>query len=257
MNIDNIDENNIPDDINITQFNDFLTRATDAIACDPECQRERTSNELREKYFNAKTNLMTAPNQVNVAAKNYYTFVEGESGYNTYLDKKLNGEANTIIRDFQNNFNTQVGKITQVLDSYDSLLVNYQNIIELYNNYVKKNIEMENTLKIEKSDILTNHRKTYYQDQGMDSLTYYYKWLLFLYVIFAIVCIFFMFRGGGTTPTPDVVSASMSSMSIYTKVLLIVVLFLYPFVCLALFRTSIQTANEVSIYLPNNVHKNL
>ena len=53
-----------------------MTRATHAIACDPECQRERTSNELREKYFNAKTNLMTAPNQVNVAAKNYYTFVK-------------------------------------------------------------------------------------------------------------------------------------------------------------------------------------
>lgn len=255
-NIDNIDENNIPDDINITQFNDFLTRATDAIACDPECQRERTSNELREKYFNAKTNLMTAPNQVNVAAKNYYTFVEGESGYNTYLDNKLNGEANTIIRDFQNNFNTQVGKITQVLDSYDSLLVNYKNIIELYNNYVKKNIEMENKLKIEKSDILTNHRKTYYQDQGMDSLTYYYKWLLFLYVIFAMVCIFFMFRGA--PPTSGVVSMSfISSMSIYAKLLLFVVLLLYPFVCLALFRSTIQTTKEVSIYLPSNVYKNL
>jgi hypothetical protein len=255
--MENINENNIPDDLNITQFNDFLTRATDAIACDPACQRERSANELREKYFNAKTNLMTAPNQLNVAAKNYYTFVEGESGYNSYLDKKLNDEASKIINDFQNNFNTQVGKITGVLDSYDGLLVNYKNIIELYNNYMNKNIELENKLKTNKSDILTNNRKSYYQDQGMDSLIYYYKWLLFFYVICVIACIFFMFRGATASLATQINGINNIGMSIYTKIILLGLLLLYPFVCLALFKSTIQTAKGVSTYLPKNVYNNL
>ena len=245
----------IPDDINITQFNDFLTRASDAIACDPACQRERTANELRNKYFNAKDNLITAPNQLNVAAKNYYTFVEGESGYNSYLEKKLESEATKITSEFQNNFNTQVRKINEALDSYDGLIVNYENIVELYNQYKNENITLENELKTKKSDILTNNRKTYYQDQGMDSLMYYYKWLLFFYVVIVLVCIFFMFRTK-TNPMNGVIQMA-SGMSIYTKIALIVLLFLYPFVCLWLFKSSIQTAKDVSVYFPKNVYTNL
>lgn len=254
-----IDNNTIPDDDTINQFNKFLTRATDAIVCDSACQRERTSNELREKYFNAKTNLMTAPNQLNVAAKNYFTYVEGESGYNNYLEKKLGDEATKITTDFQNNFNTQVEKITNALDSYDGLLVNYINIIELYNNYADKNIELENDLKIQKSDVLTNHRKSYYQDQGMDTLISYYKWLLFFYVVGVIVCIYFMFiRGSAPVPTTMLTSIPTNvGMSIYTKIILLVLLLVYPFVCLALFKSTIQTAKEASTYLPKNVHKNL
>lgn len=252
--MENIDDNTIPDDINITQFNDFLTRATDAIACDPACQRERTRNELRDKYFNAKTNLMTAPNQLNVAAKNYYTFMEGESGYDNYLEKKLSNEVNKKSNEYNNNFNSQVEKITEVLDSYDGLLVNYNNIIELYNQYVNKNIELENKLKIDKSDILTNNRKTYYQDEGMDTLLYYYKILLVFYTIGVFVCIFLMIKT--STSSYFMNGTTNIGMSIYTKIALLVLLLSYPFVCLWIFSSTIQTAKDVSVYFPKNIYTN-
>jgi ABC-type transport system involved in cytochrome bd biosynthesis fused ATPase/permease subunit len=52
----------------------------------------------------------------------------------------------------------------------------------------KENIELYQELKDESNDILTNERKTYYEDQNIDSLkTYYYYFLLVIYII-CVIC---------------------------------------------------------------------
>ena len=42
--------------------------------CDSNCQRQKTEEELKQKYLASETNLASANNQVDIAQKNYLTF---------------------------------------------------------------------------------------------------------------------------------------------------------------------------------------
>ena len=66
-----------------------------------------------------------------------------------------------------------------------------KNILELYKTYKEENDKLTKQLKDNASDVLTNERKTYYENQGIDSLKFvYYYVLLFLYVICVIIYAF-------------------------------------------------------------------
>ena len=60
-----------------------------------------------------------------------------------------------------------------------------------------KYIELFKQLKEETNDLLTNDRKTYYQDQGIDNLKFYYHYfLLFIYVIVVLIYVVYNFFSG-------------------------------------------------------------
>ena len=172
----------------LNNFNSFIQQASQTIACGTECQKQKKSELLKKLYLDAQTNLATAPNQLETAAKNYYTFTQGETGYNEYIESDLTAKANAIATMFKDNFVKDTSKCNAEINNYDGLLMNYQNVLELYLKYIKENNELANKLKDETSDILTNERKTYYQDQGIASLQFYYsKILIFIYILTVIV----------------------------------------------------------------------
>jgi hypothetical protein len=172
----------------INNFNTMVSQASDAILCNSECKKERETEKLKQTYFDAQTNLASASNQVQVAQKNYVTFTQGITGYNSLQSDTLHQQADTIANEFTNKFNEEVGKIMLQINTYDGLLLNFKNIFELFKKYKKENIELYEEFKEESNDILTNERKTYYEDQNIDSLkTYYYYFLLVIYII-CVIC---------------------------------------------------------------------
>ena len=42
---------------NLDSFNDLINKATEAVMCGPDCQKEKTSSQLKQIYLNSKTNL--------------------------------------------------------------------------------------------------------------------------------------------------------------------------------------------------------
>lgn len=176
----------------INKFNTMVSQASDAILCNSECRKKRESEKLKQKYFSAQTNLASASNQVQVAQKNYVTFTQGIAGYNSLQNDTLQQQADTIADEFTNNFNEEVEKITLQINTYDGLLLNFKNIFDLLKKYTKENIELYEEFKEESNDILTNERKSYYEDQNIDSLkTYYYYFLLVIYIICVICFVIF------------------------------------------------------------------
>ena len=142
---------------NLNQFNSFLQKATDAITCNSECQRNRTIDSLKQKFINAQTNIASANNQLQVAEKNYVTFAEGQGEYN-------------------------------------EILINFKNVVDLYFHYKKENIKLFKKLKQETNDVLTNERKSYYINQESDTLSYFYFYfLLIIYIIIFISYFLFSF----------------------------------------------------------------
>ena len=172
----------------INKFNTMVSQASDAILCDSECKKEREAEKLKQNYLNAQTNLASASNQVQVAQKNYVTFTQGNAGYISLQNDTLQQQADIIADEFTNNFDEEVDKIMIQINTYDGLLLNFKNIFDLFKKYKKENIELYEELKEESNDILTNERKTYYEDQNIDSLkTYYYYFLLVIYII-CVIC---------------------------------------------------------------------
>jgi len=181
--------------IDMNKFNKLISQASDAVMCNSECRQQRTADKLKQNYLTSQTNLASASNQVQVAQKNYVTFTQGQSGYNDLLDNQLQEQAQKVADTFTEYFDSDSEAIKTQIDTYEGLLLNFKNVAELYVKYKKENAQLIKDLKNETNDVLTNERKTYYEDQKIDGLKgFYYYILLGIYIIFLIGFIIFSLK---------------------------------------------------------------
>lgn len=172
----------------LNKFNSFLDKATQVISCDSDCQKEKTEQELKVKYLDAQSNLSLAEPEFQVAKQNYYTYTSGVSGYNEIIENEFKKSANLIVANFKKKYQDEITKIKSQLETYNGLLINFRNIIELDEKYKKENNELYKKLKKNTNDILTNERKTYYEDQEIESLNSYYYYILWVIYVIVIIC---------------------------------------------------------------------
>ena len=235
---------NNQNNIDVNKFNDFLDNANQILSCDSKCQEKKKISELKKKYLESKTNLLTAPNQVETSYKNYLTYTQGDTAYNEYLDNKLAEKADNIISIFQSNFSEAIKNASESYNTYSGLLLNFAHVVELYTKLLKENVLLELEVKNKTSDVLTNDRKTYYEDQSIESLHFYYIVLMIIYIIFLLgfVVSIFMFPS----------TSSKSSL-----IAILVFFIIYPFICMRLFKFFIEIYNKITGVLPSNVYKDI
>jgi regulator of replication initiation timing len=227
----------------LNKFNSFLDAASKAISCDSNCQRNKTAEELKNKYINAESNLTLAQPQYQIAKQNYYTYVSGESAYNEMLEKELTEKADLLAQKFKDIYNLEKNKIMTQIESYDGLLINVGNIVELHKKYKMENDELTKQLKEETNDVLTNERKTYYEDQENDYLNlYYYYFLLVIYCIIVICFCFFSLIYPSTTNWK-------------ARVFLGLIFIVLPFISTWLLGMIIKLIYWLFSLLPKNVYK--
>jgi hypothetical protein len=226
----------------MNKFNVLISQASDAVLCNSECKKQRETDKLKQQYLNAQTNLASAPNQLQVAQKNYVTFTEGPSGYNDLLDSQLQEKAQKISNTFTEYFDSDSKEITSQIETYEGLLINFKNVAELYLNYKKENVQLIKDLKNETNDVLTNERKTYYEDQKIDGLkSFYYYILLGIYIICLIGFIIFSLMYPSQT-------------SFMGKLVSIISFILLPFLSTWILGTFINIIYRLYDMLPKNVY---
>uniref|UniRef100_A0A6C0EQ30 Transmembrane protein n=1 Tax=viral metagenome TaxID=1070528 RepID=A0A6C0EQ30_9ZZZZ len=229
----------------LNNFNSFIQQATQTIVCGPECQKQKKTEELQKLYLDAQANVQSAPNQLDISRKNFYIFTKGESGYNEYLDSTLSEKGTEIANLFKENFNEQVIKCNTEIDTYNSLSINYKNVLELYLKYVKENNELLKKIKDETSDVLTNERKTFYQDQGISSLKFYYSYILgFIYILTVVVFV-----------VSNFIYTSQYSWKI--RLVIFILLSALPFISTMVLSFVIYLIYKLYNLLPKNVHLTL
>jgi hypothetical protein len=229
--------------LNLNNFNSFLNQATQSLMCNSECQKEKKIEKLKQDYLRAQVNLVSAPNQLEIAEKNYVTFQEGELKYNEMVDAKLEKKAEIISEKFKQIFDDDVEKIKTQLETYNGLLINFKNVVELYINYKKENIDLFKQLKDDTNDVLINERKTYYEDQEVEKLEYYYYYLLIaIYYICAFCFIIFSF-----------IYPSQTHWKI--QIGIFIFLLVLPFISTWILGTIIYILYTIFNMLPKNVYK--
>lgn len=172
----------------MNKFNTLISQASDAIMCNSECRKQRETDKLKQNYLNSKTNLSSASNQVQVAQKNYVTFTQGDSGYNDLVNNELEEKATQIADAFTSKFTADSTKIQTQIDTYKGLLLNVKNVADLYFKYKKENVKLIKDLKNESNDVLTNERKTFYEDQKIDGLNGFYSYFLLTIYVICVIC---------------------------------------------------------------------
>ena len=172
----------------MSRFNSFIQEASDTIMCDVDCQRQREEERLKQEYERAQQALASAPSQLQRAQQNYVLYSQGESEYDELLDEELDEKANIIADAFTENFDNEVNKLKSQISSYNSLLINYDNIFDLLKKYEIENGILWKELKKETNDLLTNERKTYYEDQNIGTLQFYYFYFLVTIYVICVLC---------------------------------------------------------------------
>jgi hypothetical protein len=230
--------NSVPD------VNNFINLVNEGYVCDEACQNAKTAESLKQTYQQAKLNAKNAPQELEVASKNYYTFVDGENSYNQQKNNELNDKADKITSVLQNNFNKSLKEAQIFLQSYNGMYLNLTNVIELLNKYLKENKNLEKDINNISSDILTNDRKTYYEDQNIDKLKTFYKWMKYIYIFIVVVYLFCIFL------IPP-------QISIKKEIFIFVLLVLYPFIIHPIFRLLNWIYEKIMSIIPKNVYKTL
>jgi hypothetical protein len=226
----------------LNKLNSFIESANNIISCDSECQRNKTIQELKNKLETAESNLTLAAPEFEIAKRNYYTYISGQSGYMELIEKELEEKADVFVKLFKDSYETEISKIKTQLDTYNGLLINFRNIVDLYKQYKKENKDLFEELKEETNDILTNDRKTYYENQQIDGLnsTYYYILCVIYYII---VGCFFVFS-----------LIYPSTFNWKVRLFILIIFIILPFISTILLGKIIQLIYWLFGILPKNVY---
>jgi hypothetical protein len=221
----------------------LLEESTAALSCGPTCQKLKTSDDLKQQYLNAETNMQTAPIQLENSKKNYYVFTEGEPYYNDMLETELKKKAETITQLLAKNFTDEITNAKTMNSYYSTELENSSNTQELYNVYLVKNREIQKSIKGHHSDVLTNDRKTYYETDALEKLRAWYD--LFWYMYYAIVITFV------------IAILFNESIVIPKKIIFIFFAIIYPYVIDYILRKIYGFFHSIWKQLPKNVYNDL
>ena len=229
--------------VNLNKFNSFINQASNAIMCDSNCQKQKQADLLKQKFQTAQANLATAPGQLQVAERNYVTLTQGASAYSDLQDQQLSEEATKIADQINELITAAVADITTDISSYNGLLINFKNVVELHHKYNTENIKLEKKLKNEIDDVSKNDRKTYYENQEIDNLKYYYTYFfMFIYSICVICFVVFGF-------------IYPSQTTVIKRLFIFIGLIILPFISTWILGTIVKFIYYLYSLLPTNVYK--
>jgi len=229
--------------IDYNKINSLISQFQETIECDEICQKKKEAEALKKKLEDAKSTLFSAPAMIESAEKLYITFTEGEAAYNDFEKKKLLEKADEIINTFKKKVSETTKNIQNQLSTYNGILINYQNVADLYKKYKEENEEITKKFKNSTNDILTNERKTYYQDQEVDTLAFYYYYIILIIYIICVICFGFF----------SILYPSNSTWIM--RITIIIGLILLPYFSTWILGVIIYIVHEIYYMLPKNVYK--
>ncbi len=230
--------------LNQDKINDLLNKSAEALLCGPDCQKMKITDELKQKYLDAETNIQTAPIKLEQTKKNYYVYKEGRPFYDNMMEEELKQKAEKISELLGESFNEEVSSSLTMNQYLNTALINSEYTSELLKKYASDNQELKLQLRNSRGDILTNDRKTYYETEALTQLKLWYRFWWYIYYILILVFTIALF-------------VSPSQLTMIKKVVLFVLLIFYPYYIDYIVRWVQGIYKNIYNSLPKNVYNNL
>jgi hypothetical protein len=222
----------------------LLEQSLNTLSCGPTCQKIKTENELNQKYLNAKTNMQTAPVQLETTRKNYYVFKEGQPYYDNMLEEELKKKSEIMGNLLAKNFQEEIANAKLMNEYYNTELTNSLYTKELYDVYLEKNKLVQAAIKNNHADVLTNDRKTYYETEALEDLKNWYTFLWYVFYLFVMpIFIFTLFL--------------KSSLHFIVRIIIVYIAFAYPYYIDPILRWIYGIFHSFWKQLPKNVYNDL
>lgn len=226
------------------KINSLLESSSQSIMCGPDCQNNKTSDELKQQYLDAQTNNITAPIKLEESRKKYYVFTQGENYYNNMLEDDLKKKADQLSELISVSFNEEVSNAKSMNQYYNTSLINSSYTNELLKEYSEKNSELSLKLRDNQGDILINDRKTYYESTALDRLKLWYTFWWYIFYIFVIIFFLALFL-------------SPNNLSIISKLGLLSLLIFYPYYIDSISKVLVSNVKNVYQSFPKSVYNDL
>jgi hypothetical protein len=160
------------------------------------------------------------------------------------LENELKQKADNIGNLIYVKFKEEVDQAKTLNTFLNTDIINTKNTLELYKNYFVKNEDAEKIIKYSHGDILTNDRKSYYENQEKDSLKGWYNIFLVSYYILALVYF-------GRFVIQD------KTMFNYKKILIVIFLIIFPYIIDPITVWVISLIQKIANLLPKDVYHDL
>ena len=230
--------------LDIDKFNEMINRASKIVSCDADCQRTKRQKLLKKKFAEARANAQSAPDQLNIASKKYFTFSNGKMMYEKIATDELIVKSKLITSEIASNFLSQSDAAKNSLQDYNSALTDTQLADEYNEELIKQIVQLQNLLYESINGTVTNHRKSYYESETIANLR---KWNYIFIIIFYVL----------------VVALSLSFVlvpntnSLAKKLVVCVALATYPFYIMYVAKFVGRIYNDTVSVLPKNVYNNI
>lgn len=230
--------------MDLSQFNSFIEQAREKLLCDANCQKNKNTQDLENIYLKAQSNIYTAPAQLEEARKNYFIYTKGQVGYEEMEEEILEKKISVLRQQLEKRNETEITQLEQDINSYTNIYSNYRNLLDLYIKYKTENAKYKKELEDKESNIITNDRKTYYENQGIETLQFIYSYFfLFIYGIFVIIYIILIFFYS-------------KNLTWVKRIGGLIGLLLLPYLSVYILSTIIWFAHFIYSFLPKNIYWN-
>jgi hypothetical protein len=230
--------------LNQDKINELLNKSAEALLCGPDCQKMKITDELKQKYLDAETNIQTAPIKLEQTKKNYYVYKEGRPFYDNMLEEELKQKAEKISELLGETFNEEFSSALTMNQYLNTALINSEYTSELFKKYTSDNQELKLQLRNSRGDILTNDRKTYYETDALNQLQLWYRFWWYIYYMLVIVFTIAIF-------------VSPSQLTMIKKAVIFVLLIFYPYYIDYIVRWVQGLYMSIYNRLPKNVYNDL
>ena len=168
------------------KMNGVVNNLNSMISCDTDCQKRKTTDELRRKWIAAKKNLATAPSNVESTEESYYVFDKGEVGYRKMLVDRYTKIANTKKANAIKNHENLINELNTLVADYTAENASAKKLKDFLKVRLDENKDI--TLLIDKNVALvqTNGRRVIYEDRAQDHLHSVKTIFIILYIILVV-----------------------------------------------------------------------
>jgi len=160
------------------------------------------------------------------------------------IDNSLEIKSNSITQTYQQSFSNSIGSAQILSNIYNAQLENFNMANDFYQSYVDENEKLQNVLDENSSNSLTNNRKSYYEDQGIDNLKWWNALFFRLYIILIIAYVLFFF-------------VSSSNYGVLSKIFILILLVAYIFIAPLILKFLITLYYRATSVLPKNAYLNI
>lgn len=165
-----------------------------------DCQRAEKEQQLRQAYEAAEVTALSAPAQLEESRRKYLRYKEGPARYDAMREDELKKEASATASKLKSALESEWKVADTFAAYYHAALTQLQHSADLARKYGREVEALRVRKQKQVSEILTNDRKTYYEQEATDTLHKWYQlwWWLYYGVLVALTLRLFWSDGGGS-----------------------------------------------------------